>query len=95
MDLATARVAPTQEVPGLAAVGVHLQRLDQELDCFGLPAGAVAQLFTAVLEPACNREAGRKFSGLWPSGDLCRVMRVHEMVDYQPVNLKLLDSIVK
>ena len=51
MDLATARVAPTQEVPGLAAVGVHLQRLDQELDGLRLPAGVVSQQLTTVLEP--------------------------------------------
>ncbi len=51
VDLATAGVTPTQEVPGLATVWIHLQRLDQELDGFGLPGGVVAQLLTAVMEP--------------------------------------------
>ena len=51
VDLAAAGVTPAQEVPGLAAVGIHLQGLDEKLDGFGLPGGTVAQLIAAVMEP--------------------------------------------
>lgn len=51
VDLTATGVTPTEEVPGLAAVRVYLQRLDEELDCFSLPGRVITELLAAMVEP--------------------------------------------
>ena len=54
MHLADVGVAATQEVPGLAAVGLNFKGLEEVLDGQGFPGGLVTKLVRAMVQPTCK-----------------------------------------